>query len=661
MSKFTPPFLGAAYYPEAWPLEQFDDDINLMKQAGMTVMRIGEFAWSRMEPEEGRYDLDWLHLAVDKLANAGIATIIGTPTCTPPAWLTSKHPEILPVMDDGRRVSHGERHHRCPNVPIYREYSGRIVSILADAFGHDENVIGWQIDNEIHPNGRRGCCCDFCHAKFHRYLADRFDDVATLNAAWGTDLWSQTYDRFDQIPVPITLQRHHPSLIAAWMEFQSDSIAEYVALQATILHERATQPVGTDMMPTQVLDWKTTHDPLDIVQFNHYNTPENLAETVLWMDFSRTLLNAPWWCTETSTCWNGGTSANGYREPGFCRANSWLPIALGGEANLYWLWRSHWSGQELMHGSVIQSCGRPLHIFDEVREVADGFRAAAGFLNDSRPVATGLALHLSGDAWHVYHQQSMTANFAYKERLTRDFHGPLMSAHYRTDVIDPAADLTPYRLVLSPYLPSLEEDDVGKRALDWVRGGGTWTVGPLSDIRTRHATKYGHAPLGHLEKWTGVRSVYQIPSAPRDFAYRWADDTETTGSVWYDAYEAPDIDTLATYTEGPMAGLAAVTRTAIGNGSIVILGTTPHPEDLVKLVDTIAPETGVNPVAGASPNVLVVPRSGDAGEGLVAVEVQNQPARVALDRPGYELLSEEHVEGTLELNPYAVAVVRYND
>ena len=132
MSKFTPPFLGSAYYPEAWPLEQIDEDVTLMREAGMTVARIGEFAWSRMEPEEGRYELDWMHLVVETLGAANIATVIGTPTCTPPAWLTTRHPEILPVMDDGRRVSHGERHHRCPNVPVYREYSERIVSVLAE-------------------------------------------------------------------------------------------------------------------------------------------------------------------------------------------------------------------------------------------------------------------------------------------------------------------------------------------------------------------------------------------------------------------------------------------------------------------------------------------------------------------------------------------------
>ena len=155
----SPPYLGAAYYPEAWSIDEMDTDIARMKESGMSVMRIGEFAWSTMEPEEGRYEFDWLHTVVDRLAAEGIATVLGTPTCTPPAWLTERYPEILPVMDDGRQMRHGERAHRCPNSPIYREYCERIARQMGEHFGRDANVIGWQIDNEVHPVGNRGCCC----------------------------------------------------------------------------------------------------------------------------------------------------------------------------------------------------------------------------------------------------------------------------------------------------------------------------------------------------------------------------------------------------------------------------------------------------------------------------------------------------------------------
>ncbi len=146
---FAPPYLGAAYYPEDWPLEQIDDDVALMRDAGMTVMRVGEFAWARMEPEEGRYDFDWLHRVVDKLAGAGIATILGTPSATPPIWLTERYPEVLQVRDvaGGVAAQHGGRCHFCPNSPVYRDHCARIVERMASEFGRDPRVIGWQIDN----------------------------------------------------------------------------------------------------------------------------------------------------------------------------------------------------------------------------------------------------------------------------------------------------------------------------------------------------------------------------------------------------------------------------------------------------------------------------------------------------------------------------------
>ena len=367
MSRFTPPYLGAAYYPEAWPSEQVDEDISLMLDAGMNVMRIAEFAWSSIEPQEGRFELDWLRRVVDKLGDAGIATIMCTPSCTPPAWLTDRYPETLVVDHSGRTAQHGSRRHVCPNNHTYRQHCARIAIKLAEVFGQDDRVIGWQIDNEVYLWGEWGCYCDVCRKAFHETLEWEFGRVDALNSAWGTDVWSQTYQLFSQIPAPRPDFCHHPSLLTAWILFQNKSYVDFIAHQAAILHEYVSQPVGTDMMPFLGLSYETVHRHLDLVQYNHYDNMDDLWRQVFWMDYVRTFKSAPFWNTETSTCWNGGVTANGYRDPGFCRANSWLPIALGGEANLYWLWRSHWSGQEVMHGSVVSSSGRPLHIIDEVR------------------------------------------------------------------------------------------------------------------------------------------------------------------------------------------------------------------------------------------------------------------------------------------------------
>ncbi|NLE67501.1 MAG: beta-galactosidase [Lentisphaerae bacterium] len=657
--KAAPPYFGAAYYPEAWPLEQVDEDIALMKKAGMNVMRVAEFAWSRMEPQEGSYDFDWLHTVVDKLGKAGIAAIMCTPTATPPAWLTSRYPEVLFVDENGVPNQHGARRHVCSNSPVYRGHCGRIVTALAREFGRDPNVIGWQIDNELYPHSGRGCCCPVCLRMFHDAMRARFGTIEALNAAWCNRLWSQDYTSFAELPVPRSSAGHHPSLLTAWMRFQSDSYAAFCSHQAGILHRLTVkQPVGTDMMPGMGLSYHDIHRSLDLVQYNHYCSMDSLWEAPFWMDICRPIKPAPFWNTETSTCWNGGGAANGYRESGFCRANSWLPFALGGEANLYWLWRAHRAGQELMHGSVVSSAGRPLHIFDEVREVAAGLRKAGPFLNGTRPVNTGLAIHYSCLAWWLFTFQPIVKSFSYHGSLVRSVWRPLVEKQYRPDLIDAAADLAPYRLVLSPFLPALDEAGLRGRLLDWIRAGGAWVAGPFTDIRDTEATKFPHGPYGSMEEWAGVRVRYEIPGDPRTFGLRFSDGAETQGSLWFDSYELAGGRALALYTEGPMKGLAAAVERKIGKGRIILLGTQLPPAAYLDLFAGIAAKAGVKPVAEADPNLLVVPREGPAGRGRVVVETGNRKASLKIERPVINLLTGRRHVDVLNLPPCGVAVLK---
>jgi len=657
MSRIHAPYLGAAYYPEDWPLEQIDEDIELMKNAGLNVMRVGEFAWSRMEPEEGVFDFEWLHLVVEKLDAAGIATIMGTPTCTPPVWLIQRYPEVLFVRDDSVSVMHGSRRHTCPNSPVYRELCERIVTRMAEEFGKDDRVIGWQIDNEVYPYGGRSCVCSVCVRKFRQAMREKFGTIEALNAAWGTNLWSMTYQSFDQLPIPHRYTWHHPSLLTAWAEFTSDSYVDFVRHQADILHRLAIQPVGTDMMPVPGIDYGDIHKALDLVEFNHYHNMSNLWQAAFWFDFCRSIKEHAFWNTETATCWNGSTTANGYREPGFCRANSWLPFAMGGEANLYWLWRQHWSGQELMHGAVVSSAGRPLHIFGEVQEISQGLRTAGDFLRNTRPVNTGLAIHYSHKAAWMFEYQPLLNGFDYQSFLLEKVYRPLIQSQLRPDVILPMADLGKYRVIISPFLPALDEGNLRERIKSWVESGGIWIVGPMSDIRTIHATKFRHAPYGSLEEWAGVRCRYEIPGEPRDFGIRWWDGRTSAGSVWYDGLEVRTAEPIALYTEYPFEGLAAVTRTTMGRGQIIMLGTLPRPDDFKALVTTAAKEAGIVPVADASPNLIVIPREGTGGRGYVCVEVENQPGNINLTKPMVDLLTGKKRQGNTQVDPYGVMVL----
>ncbi len=661
---FQPPYYGAAYYPEDWPLEQIDDDIALMKEAGMNVMRVGEFAWARMEPREGEYDFDWLHLVVEKLGAAGIATILGTPTCTPPAWLTTKHPEVLFQLPSGVRVGHGGRRHTCPNNPLYRDYCAKITRKMAEAFGRDDRIIGWQIDNEVAPHGdtsgfSRSCCCPVCHEKFQAFMKDRFGSIEALNDAWCLHLWSQQYDGFDQLPTHSTVVWHHPSLLAAWSEFNSRSYVDFVKAQADILHELTDHPIGTDMMPFLDVDHYAMNKNLDIVQYNYYFYHEHFRDASFWLDFMRPVQARPFWVTECGTGWSGSVATTGYSDPGFCRANSWLPIALGAEATLYWLWRTHRTGHELLHGSVVSSQGRPLHMFNEVKDIGRGFRAAAGFINGTRPEKTGVAIHLSHLSHTIMSTQPHVHGLHYATEVQNRVYQPLIRHQWRPDVIDTSVDLDGFRVLFSPMVPSLDHHGLRDRLQAWIEAGGTWVAGPFTDIRDAHGAKFTESPFGVLEAWGGIFCPFTVPGHPRDFNLRWHDLRESEGSLIYDAFEPRGAEALATYMDNELAGLAAVTRVPMGRGQVVVLGTMLREADLVALMNTLAADADVTPVARASENLLVVPRSGEAGRGAVLVETHNESAMCTLPEKGVNLLNGEKVDGTLELPPYGVAVIQY--
>jgi beta-galactosidase len=652
-----PPYLGSAYYPEAWPPGQVAEDVALMKQAGMTAARLGEFAWSTMEPEPGRYDFAWLHDAVDRLGDAGIAVVLGTPTCTPPLWLVQRHPEILAVDERGVPAQHGARRHACPTSPVYRGHCRRIAERMAREFAAKPNLIGWQIDNEVYPYAGRGCCCAECVARFREAMRAKFGTIGALNEAWCLALWSQRLNSFDDLAPPRADTWHHPALLAEWMLAQSEAFVDFVEDQARVLHEHAPQPVGTDMMPMLGVDYRRMHRTLDIVQYNHYHDTEDLWDAALWMDWCRPIKPRPFWNTETCADYNGNTVACAYRGRGYNTVNSWLPVALGGEANMYWLWRAHRTGQELMHGAVVTSTGRHGLGWEETRAVADGFARAGAFLRGTSPDAGGIAIHQSTRASLCFTFQPLVAGSHYARWLSDWFYRPVARAHFRPDVIDPAADLDGYRVVMSPMLPDLDDGGLRGRLLRWIEEGGTWIAGPWSDIRDSNFSKFTHSPFGSLEEWTGVRCERELQgSCPVPMRWADGDGAPFTGEKWYYGFDPRGAQTLASYTDSPLEGLAGVVRARRGKGAIILLGTFPSEADLTRIVAQACGQQGIAPAAAASPNVLVVPRSGDAGRGAVVLEMHNQPGTITLPQPCTDLLTGLRLEGEVPVAPFSVLV-----
>ena len=647
------PFLGCAYYPEDWPEEQIPYDIQKMKEAGIRCARIGEFAWRKMEPKRGVYDFTWLHKVVNALGEAGIYVVMGTPTATPPIWLSREYPDVLNRNADGTRVEHGGRRHCCSNNPHYLEASDAIVEAMGREFGEDPYIIGWQLDNEIYT-GNDGCVCPHCMDRFHKHLKDTYGTVENLNARWNLNLFSQAYDSFNEVP-PAVNAWHNPHMKYEWEMAHHIANIEFMHRQAAILKKYTKAPIGTDMMPLNGMGYEEMTEPLDVVMFNHYNVPENLNDEIFWFNFLRPLKERPFWNTETATIWNGSTAISQFLKPeGYCRLNSWLPIALGGESNMYWLFRQHWAGHELVHGSVLTPEGRPVHTFGEIQQTSAEYDKAAEFLKNNK-IKTPVAMHFTSRSWNLFRQQKLYADNDYLAQV-RNFHHAIFKEGVLPDVIDSTKDPEAYKVVFSPLVMTLEDRDLKEKMRRFVENGGVWVAGPMTDIRNDIGAHYTDKAMGLLEEMLGIRQDYQIPNNGLYLKADHPDGRPADLGPWVECYTVPeDAKVIVKIAEGHSAlkDEAVISEIAYGKGKVIVLGTMPSETGLSHLIRFALSEAGVQPYKTEG-SLLVIPR----GEGLILCETAFQPAKICLEQEMVNVLTGETVSGELAVSPYDVVILQ---
>ncbi|MFO7669255.1 MAG: beta-galactosidase [Bacteroidales bacterium] len=303
----SPMQIGISYYPEQRPRESWNEDFDLLVEAGIKRIRIGEFAWSTLEPGEGQFDFQCFDDCIELAQRYGIQVVMCTPTAAPPVWLVEKHPEILPVNADKQRNTFGGRQHRCYNAPAYEQYTRIIVHKLSARYAHHPNVVAWQIDNEMGGEQKR-CYCDFCRDSFQLYLAERYVDVATLNKRWGNAFWSLDYQQFGQVTLPYRynatlMLKHHPSLELEFSRFSSASIIRYCNMQASIIREYNPQAlVTTNQFAYEWGDNLNSFElnlELDAAGFDLYTTQKH--QLAFYADLNRSLNSGPNWIMEYGT------------------------------------------------------------------------------------------------------------------------------------------------------------------------------------------------------------------------------------------------------------------------------------------------------------------------------------------------------------------------
>ena len=648
-------YIGAAYYPELWDKSEILKDVERMKAVGINCVRVGEFAWSAMEKNEGEYDFSLFKYMLDVMYENGIYTVLCTPSCTPPRWLFEKYPDAMLTKSINYTKPQPKvysRCHLCKSHKGVRELNSIIAEKMSEALGSHPGVIGWQIDNELYAYDY-GCFCDNCIKGFREHLKKKYGDIESLNKSWGMYRWSLNYSSFDQIEPPVPNTWENPSRQTEWLTYQNSLIYTYAWEQADAIRKHSKAPIGTDMMNCEnILSYDIMNSKLDVVQHNHYDEQGEMYKALFFFDFCRALKDKPFWVTETQPGWNGSIGAyGGYRQGAHCYINTIAPIAKGAEMNLYWHYRSHFAGHELGHGAILNSAGRPNSVTPYIKKAYDHITKASDFLSGSK-VKSKIAMTFSTTA-HI--SLKFSPIIAYLDhniigRTVDEFYDAFR--HYNIDVIETTKELDGYEVIVAPLLTCFEDGGFKDRVIKWVNDGGKLIVGPLSDIMTEYTAKHINAPYSCLEELAGVKTIYQLPVEEKEYRAKWDDGKgEFSVCLGCDAYETVTATSLATYSNVPdLNGLCAIAKNKVGKGEVIILGTAPEKEALLRLVD-------MEPNGIASKNVVITKREGQEN-GLIAYEIENKEGYIDLDKEYYDIINERKVSGRVGMKPYEALFLR---
>jgi len=649
--------MGTDWYPEQWPESRWEDDLRLMEAADLKVVRLAEFAWSRMEPSEGHYDFDWLERAISLAAKHHIVSVIGTPTAGPPAWLTQKYPDTLRVDDNGRRATHGNRAHGSVSSPRYREFGRRIAEQMAIRFGHNPNVVGWQIDNEY--GYALMSYDDVTRRQFQDWLQAKYKTLDNLNTRWTTSYWSQTYDNWAEIPIPIG--GNNPGLMLDWKRFVTYTWTSYQQNQIDAIRKQADARqfiTGNFMGFFDGFDHYQITEPLTFASWDDYVGSGHVDPVYngLAHDLTRGFKRQNFWVIETQPGAVNWAPVNNSLNRGEARAMAWQAIGHGADDVNYWQWRSALNGQEEIHGVLVGPDGTPVPFYDEVSQTAHEFAQVENSFRDTIPVSQVALLYSYDSHWAIQFQKHTEK---YDDiGLLKSYYRALRHLSQSVDVVSPYAPLDSYQLVVAPSLNVLPQD-LAEHLLEYVRNGGQLVLGPRSGMKDEFNALLPQRQPGYLTDALGAR-VEQYYALEKAFP---VSGTWGTGSasIWADQLKARVTDAEVLLKYGKSNGWldeqpAAVTR-AYAKGRITYIGAILDDKLMAAAAEWMVQKSGVPPGFGSLPEGVEVSRRMGGGKRLyILINYAQDSRRVALPHPMKVLLENKQAE-TLELAPYGVSVL----
>ena len=504
---------GVDYYPEHWERNRWEKDAVLMQEMGIQMVRMAEFSWHKLQPTEDVFDFSWLDEAVALLGRYGIYTILGTPSAAPPAWMVNKHPQILPVDREGRVRGFGGRHHDCQSNPIYREYIRKLVTKMAQHYGENPYVIGWQPDNELGNSHQDLCTCECCRKHFQGWLQRKYKTVPALNQSWGTAFWSQEYNDFSEVFAPrITVTGENPSAMLDWRRFCSDLIVDFTREQTEILRKYARNQFITHnyMGFADKVDYYRLGELLDFVSHDQYPGGFYLPETpheknhvlAATLDVVRSYKNQPFWVMEQQSGITGWEIMGRAPAPGQLSAWAMQSIAHGADAVVFFRWRTCAMGTEQYWHGILPHSGNPGRRYKELQDFIREVNPLMDSLQNTMPRAE-VGIVFSFEQEYAFQIQPHHKDLSYTGQVQK-YYRALYERNIPVDFVPEQGDFSKYKLLLAPlqYLMSPELED---KYMNYVRQGGHLLLTMRTGVKDRNNLCMTERELpGRLSEAAGV-------------------------------------------------------------------------------------------------------------------------------------------------------------
>ncbi len=662
---------GGDYNPEQW-LDRPDileEDIRLMKKAGVNCVTLGVFSWAALEPEEGEFTLDWLQERIDRLYENGISTILATPTGALPMWLSAGQEEVHQMFASGIRRVQGYRHNFCPTSPVMRRHMEAIDTALARRFGGHPGVIAWHLSNEYGGNGPDSACyCPLCRQAFRQWLKDRYQTLDNLNHAWWTSFWSHTYTDWEQIvpPMPQGDTGLH-GLNLDWRRFTSWQMQNFMEAEIGAVRRYSSRPVTANfMVGFKPYDYNRWAKALDFVSIDSYpawhaepNPIPAATTAAMTFDLMRSMKRQPFLLMESvpsTVSWQG---VNPVKRPGMHGLSSLQAVAAGSNSVQYFQWRKSRGGPEKYHGAVIDhKNGENTRVFRDVAALGRRLEALSPRVLDTcnRPKA---AVIFDWENWWAL--EDCVALYPGKDyfSLVRSYYTPLWELGIDVDVVDMDADLDCYSLVVAP-VNYLYRGAYADRVRAFVRQGGTyvttWFSGEVDETDLCYLDRH---PLGDV---LGI--CPEEMDAPAD----WMENSVAYGGTCWPVTGARALvrtqgaEVLAVYGGDFYAGQPALTRNVYGRGKAYFIASQNAPGFLRALFRDIGAEAGVGSrFAAALPEgVTVRERIPEAGQGKSLFFLQNfhgEAVSLPLSRPYADVETGQIQTGEITLDGYSCRIL----